>query len=144
MCPSESDIIRLVAGELPEDRRAALLAHVEQCPQCGPRYESIAATHLALGDWDVPAPTRDFAPAVLARVRRAAFARTAAAVAASIVLASSVGISVALMATPRTAPVAQSRPAPSAEQAALCLGLDSFGGESVGLGAVFAPEEQPQ
>ena len=84
------------------------------------------------------------APAVLARVRRAAFIRTAVAIAASIVLASSVGISAALITTPRVAPIAQTRPVPTDQQAALTLGLDSFDGETLGLSAVFSPEEQPQ
>ena len=144
MCPSESEIIRLAAGELPDERRTLFLAHVDQCPDCKRRYEATLATFGVLADWDIPATTRDCVPAVLARVRRAAFIRTAVAIAASIVLASSVGISAALITTPRVAPIAQTRPVPTDQQAALTLGLDSFDGETLGLSAVFSPEEQPQ
>ncbi len=144
MCPSESEIIRFAAGELPDEQRTLLLIHVDQCPDCKRRYEATLATFSALADWDVPASTRDCTPVILARVRRAAFIRTAVAVAASIVLASSVGISAALITAPRVAPIAQNRPVPTDQQAALTLGLDSFDGETLGLSAVFSPEEQPQ
>lgn len=87
-------------GELGEDERAALLAHLETCEACRAELAALAAVHEALADeTDYPAP-EGFADGVMARVRAEGARRSSprvwkrwaglAACAAVIVLAASV------------------------------------------------------
>ena len=87
-------------GELGENERAALLAHLETCEACRAELAALAAVHEALADeTDYPAP-EGFADGVMARVRAEGARRSSprvwkrwaglAACAAVIVLAASV------------------------------------------------------
>ncbi len=65
---SETDLIRLVAGELHEARREALRRHIESCPACRQAFERQQAVAALLGAWTIEAEHPDLWPAIQRRL----------------------------------------------------------------------------
>jgi anti-sigma factor RsiW len=94
MCVDEAELIKLIAGELPDARRNAVEDHLARCGKCREVHRSLRATWDQLGVWEVAMPSRNLARAVLAiasrdAVRRQWLARSG--IAAAIVLAAGLG-----------------------------------------------------
>jgi len=146
---SDIELIELMSGRLSSQRRAAVEAHVSGCEHCRRRREEIARTWHLLGEWSVRPPKRHLAPAVEAAIRRQGrrlvpfparprWARPAARVAASVLLAVTVGQVAGRWARPKPAvpPEAgwSAGPEADAESVAEALYLTVFeGGSPAGL-----------
>lgn len=107
MCIPETQLLRLVAGELADDERLALEAHLSSCASCRAQYEELRRSWEILGHWPLPegpadltgsilaaaaAPTPPDAPAITAGTRRAGRRPGWLRVAAAIAVASAVGV----------------------------------------------------
>ncbi len=67
MCPAETELIRLVAGELDETTSQRLLAHVESCAACQTMYWEQQGLWDALGATDAAPADRDLSACNCAR-----------------------------------------------------------------------------
>jgi anti-sigma factor RsiW len=128
MCPTETELIRLVGGELSPPQADELRTHVAHCPKCTRALAAVQSTWDVLGQWQVDAPQRDLAGAVLraaSRPRALPWPRIAAAILA----AAGAGLLAG-----RTAPLTEPAPhAVSDEQLVEHLGLDALADPSVSL-----------
>jgi anti-sigma factor RsiW len=148
MCPSESDLIRLLAGELPDARQRALAEHVRQCPSCAARHAELAGVHELLGAWDVVAPLRDLHAEVMRRAvqvrpapwwERGQWTQARARVAAAVALAVGAGVAAGVLApVPQRAPEAR---AVAEHEVIESLGLDALGGEALGVARVLMDDD---
>jgi len=66
----DSELIKYVAGELPQRQRARVDEHVAACTYCRDRQRQISQTWRVLGDWQVEPLESDLADAVSVAVRR--------------------------------------------------------------------------
>ena len=66
----DSELIKYVAGELPQPQRARVDEHVAACGRCKDRQRQISQTWEVLGDWQVEPLASDLADAVSVAVRR--------------------------------------------------------------------------
>lgn len=141
MCPTETKLLRLLAGELPQAERQRLQTHLAECGICAARYRSLEGVWADLGQWQATPPRRDLTGAVLAAAvqqdRRARwYAR--GGLAAALLLAAGLGWTIGrLPAQPAT------HSAVSTEQLAQELGLDTLGGDLELFQALFAAEATP-
>ncbi len=60
------ELIELCSGQLAEDTRAALQAHLAECEECRARAERFSQPWEALGTWEVDSSTHDITGRVLA------------------------------------------------------------------------------
>ncbi|MEW6252947.1 MAG: zf-HC2 domain-containing protein [Planctomycetota bacterium] len=68
-----TDLIKLIAGELPPARAIELTTHLATCSACRRRYEEHTATHARLNEWLVPAAVhRDLLPLIEQRLAQPA------------------------------------------------------------------------
>jgi anti-sigma factor RsiW len=58
-------ILRLVSGELAPSEARELREHLDACPACQAVWAELQETWRLLGAWEVSAPERNLAPAVL-------------------------------------------------------------------------------
>ena len=65
-----SELIKYVAGELPQPQRARVDEHLAACRPCRDRQRQISQTWRVLGDWQVEPLESDLADAVNVAVRR--------------------------------------------------------------------------
>lgn len=75
----DRDLLALIAGHLPEERRGQVERHVADCAECRGRLEGMRQVHQLLGKWEVTTAGSDLAPAVVAAARREAQAAAAPA-----------------------------------------------------------------
>lgn len=61
---SETNLIKLAAGELPDDRRREFEAHLESCVECREAFEQHRALRDVLGDWPAEIGAPDQWPAI--------------------------------------------------------------------------------
>lgn len=64
-CPTETDLLRLVSGELTGQHRERVVAHVEQCAACAQRVEPQQDLWETMGAWHVDVAGRDVSADVL-------------------------------------------------------------------------------
>lgn len=143
MCLSESELIRLLAGELPETESARVRAHLSTCPGCAQINSQLLATWTALADDVISAPAGDLTSRILAAARRPTPLPTWARVAATILLAVGAGAAAGVLA-PAHRPVVASPPV-SAADVVQALGLDSLADDSTALAQIVSdrpPEEE--
>ncbi len=128
----QTQMIRLVAGELADDERAAVERHLAGCGACRAAYESQARTWSVLGEWALPDTPRNLfagierklaSRAVAPRPRWAAL-RSIGRIAAAVLIGVGVGYATGKARAPAP-PEAPAVVSPAAESEALrVLGLD--------------------
>ena len=102
---SVTNLIKLAAGELPEDQRRTIEEHIASCSACRAAFEEHRALRDVLGQWQVTAETSDMWPGVDRRLdnRRLTIIRpvwaTVGRIAAAVVLGVGVGYVGGRMAT---------------------------------------------
>lgn len=64
----ETTLIKLVAGELPDDRRREVEAHLASCEDCRTLLDRHRAVYDILGEWRVDSATPDQWPAIERRL----------------------------------------------------------------------------
>jgi anti-sigma factor RsiW len=127
MCPNESELVRLVGGEVPADRRERLVGHLQSCPSCRRTFDEIQATWELLGELQVQPTGADFTSRVLAAAARRPAPLPWLRIAAAIVVAAGAGwIAGRAMPLPGPAPLAAATSQVSDEQLAVSLGLDAL------------------
>ena len=148
MCPSESLVIRYVAGELSEPEASLVTDHASACDAC----RQLLARHQAL--WDTLAdgmtavPERDLTRAILTAASRPALSGSPWRIAAAVLVAVGAGIAAgAVVPVPSLTAVSITTDA-DADAAAFALGLDAIVVDQTGLTLpVTAPstpvEEEP-
>lgn len=67
-CPDSTAFVDLLYEEVEPGACAQLLAHLEDCGQCGERWRRLRALSESLDRWDAPQPPRGIAERALARV----------------------------------------------------------------------------
>jgi ferric-dicitrate binding protein FerR (iron transport regulator) len=135
MCPSESDLIRLLGGETTAQRRSEIQAHLETCQPCRRLYRELQLTWDALGVLSPPAAP-DLTASILAAARhRRAFGGSWAA-AAVLALAAGAGVVAGLA----TAPAPTVRV--SADEVIQAIGLDALADGPSAFATLFVPESQ--
>ncbi len=67
-CPSESDLVKMVSGELTGDHRDAVAAHLSQCEACAARAQALQQLWQVMGAWQVDASGHEVADGVLVAV----------------------------------------------------------------------------
>lgn len=160
-CPTESELIRWIAGELDRHEAASVETHVSACPACRDQAESLRATWSVMDAWQVDASGRDRTADVLSRLdqelvevpagSRWSLLRwsTPIRAAACFMLAAALGWGAAqLWPEPTQTQLVDSSEtqAPvSGEAVAEVLGLEALnGGTPVGMAAsLLEPEEDP-
>lgn len=134
-CPTQSELLRLISGELAEDQADTLRSHVAHCPACTQSYQHLQSSWDALAAWRVDHGALDVFETVVqraaesaGRVRpvRSAPWRSPMRLAASVMLAAGLGIGAGMLA-PTSAWMA---PSPSRERIAEALGLTHFAADS--------------
>ena len=67
-CPSESDLVKMVSGELTGDRHDAVMSHLDQCATCAQRADELRRAWRAMGAWQVDTSGHDVSDRVLIAV----------------------------------------------------------------------------
>ena len=148
MCPSyprESDLIRLVAGELSEEDRARVTAHVSGCARCAEARRQLLATWEALDADAIVPPGNDLTDRVLTaaqRPARAAYWPQAARVAATVLLAVGAGVVAGVLA-PARQPVVTAPQVPT-QEVVTGLGLDLLSDDMPGLAQLVTHEQSQE
>jgi anti-sigma factor RsiW len=158
MCPTESELIRLLRAELPPARTQQIQSHLSQCESCRATIAELQQIWDALGLCQpTRSPARPDDDMFVARVvhaarleqlkllRRPAIAWQRAKVAAAILLAAGAGVlagSIVPVSSPSLHPsrVAVATP-PSTQQLAESFGFDALGGESTVLAWLYLDAE---
>jgi anti-sigma factor RsiW len=158
-CPSESELLKMVAGELAEPRRAEVAEHVEGCTTCAQQLQDLRDVWGAMDAWAVDTAGHEIDRAVLAAAGSETIAFPARhwhtpwqwpvplRAAASFLLAAGIGWAAGMMAPNRARPdqadiVASAEPV-TPGQIAADLSLDALnGGTMPGLGALLLDEQQ--
>jgi anti-sigma factor RsiW len=139
----ESQLIRLLGGELSVAEREMVVEHLGECSKCRDAWEELRSTWDLLGRSPTTPPARDLTGAVLAQVAALQAGRrrwaSVARVAAVIALASGVGIMAGIWASPR--PTVAQAPPVTDEQLVATLGLDAVDEGADLFAALFEPEE---
>jgi anti-sigma factor RsiW len=65
---SPEDRVRLASGELSDERRREIEAHLDGCAECRRSQAELAAVRDLLGEWKVDAGPRDMWPAIERRL----------------------------------------------------------------------------
>jgi hypothetical protein len=160
-CPSESDLIRMISGELAGDALAGADAHVEQCQTCAARADEMRGVWDLLEAWQVDARGHEVDGAVLQAVgpllsasRMDRWVRpwrwpVPLRAAASIVLAVGVGWGTAAGTARQGGPVLAGLPESTepvtAEAVARDMALDALsGGVPTGLVVTLINETEPE
>lgn len=128
MCPDDTTLLRLLAGELPDAQRDFLQSHLAQCSVCRQRHASLQATWDQLGQWQVTLPSHDLTGAILAAAGRESlryrwYAR--GGIAAALLVAAGVGWTAGRWPT-HAAPTVQ---VVSTDELAEQVGLDALSGD---------------
>ncbi|MCP4590903.1 MAG: hypothetical protein GY842_09165 [bacterium] len=115
MCPRSRALLRLLGGELDADGSRDLQGHLEVCPDCRAAHKDWGASWDALGEWELTESDIDFSGPVLAevdaelrrsvpaarlRLRWNVLRRTAASIAAAVLLGVGAGHLVPVRSTP--------------------------------------------
>jgi anti-sigma factor RsiW len=128
MCPTETELIRLVGGELSAARADELRQHLAHCRRCAAALAAIQSTWDVLGQWQVEPPQGNLTAAVLraaSRPRPMPWLRIAAA----ILMAAGAGLLAG-----RTAPLSAASPQTVSDaQLVEQLGLDALADPAVSL-----------
>jgi anti-sigma factor RsiW len=61
---SRTNLIKLAAGELPDDQRREIEAHLESCRECREAFDEHQALREILGQWQVESGAADTWPAI--------------------------------------------------------------------------------
>lgn len=144
MCLHDTQLIRLVAGELSSGERATCIAHIETCAHCRQRLEAQQQAWEMLGQWGVDLPPGGFTVDVnrpLGRIEPvlAGFPRHSWRMAAAVMLAAGAGV-VAGLVVPSTSTSIAAAEVPH-DQVVEQLGLDELAESSGALEALLAPVE---
>lgn len=67
---SDIEILELVAGRLPDDRRRLVEQHIRVCADCARKVEQAEKTWGFLGEWDLETTGVDISEAVVERARQ--------------------------------------------------------------------------
>ncbi len=144
-CPNENRLIRLLGGELPDNDRVEIVAHLQNCEACRSRHSELQHTWELLGQLEAVPPLRDLAPAVLAAAReeterssRLYWARLVAAVALAIGAGSAIGLL-----QQRTSPLAAVHADVTADDVVQVIGIDSLETDSTVLSGLLLSEQAP-
>jgi anti-sigma factor RsiW len=157
-CPSETDWVRWMAGEISEVQRHSMESHADKCPVCTRRRQKLQAIWRLTGTWQVDAAARDVLDGVFKAVRQQPAAVPPARryqpwvwpvplrAAAGILLAAGIGWSAGRLAPahfPMTnPPVAATTEPVTDELAANEISLDALtGGTPTGLAFTFLSDE---
>jgi hypothetical protein len=147
-CRRNSEVLRLVSGELDDVATQRLREHLAECAACAAAYDDARHVWRGLGDWRVDAVPEDLTTRVLQAIEdiplkgretpgpfdRMGFLRAAAAIALAVGLGIYAGT---LLPTPRAVPAASDTRGVVMES----LGLADLGLEgSTGLTLGFEPE----
>src|SRR5690348_4007405 len=92
MCPSDSELLRLMTGELPEPEATRARDHVEVCAACRHRLAEDRRVWEMLGSLSAELPPADLAPAILARAERDTALPSRLRIAAAVLLAVGGGV----------------------------------------------------
>lgn len=148
MCLHDSQLIRLVAGELSAEERAECLAHMETCAHCRQRLEAQQQAWEMLGQWGVDLPPGEFTVDVHRPLGRIEPVQTSSnrhhwRMAAAVMLAVGAGVVAGL--TVPSAPTSIAAAEVPHDQVFEQLGLDELAQSSGPLEALLAPmEESPE
>lgn len=147
---SQTNLIKLAAGELPPDERREAEQHIAACDACGRAFDGVRDVHRLLGDWPVNATGRDAWPAVESSLRDPIVIRPAwswtlrlSRIAAVIVLGTGVGYAAGTLAKPTPAATSGEANNVAPDEALTALGFDAIESPSAtGLYVVITPEEE--
>ena len=132
MCPEESILLNLVAGQVTVQTREALYAHVSECARCRELLAELRQVHEMIGEWAVSPPFVDLSAAVLQAARQQPVGRRWwMSAAAAVLLAGSGGLIAGLVAP---SPMEAAAPVTD-QQVAEAMGLDALVDQS----AMFVP-----
>jgi anti-sigma factor RsiW len=141
MCPNETELIRLIAKELPADDEARLRSHVGRCPSCAEARRQLLAVWDALDADAAVTPADDLTHRILTAAGRPAPATYwphATRVAATMLLAIGAGVAAGVLVPQRRPSVAA--PPVTADQVVHGLGLDLLADDGAGLAQLIPPE----
>jgi len=146
---SQTNLIKLAAGELPPEARRELEAHIARCEACRRAFDDLRDVYHRLGDWPVNVAGHDTWPAVESSLRnpfliRPAWARTIrlSRVAAVIVIGTGLGYTAGWLAKTEPAATPGEANAVASDDALAALGFDAIESPSAtGLYVVITPEE---
>lgn len=150
---SQTNLIRLAAGELPPDERREAERHLDACAPCRQAFEGVRAVGDLLNEWSIDAPSRD----TWSGIEQALDDRTVirpvwawvnrlSRMAAVIVLGAGTGYGAGWLAKPRATQLTAELPAASADEALAAVGFEAIESPSAtGLFSVMTPEsaEEP-
>jgi len=71
-CPTETNLLCLVSGELSGQRRQIVVDHVNQCAVCARRVQELRDLWAVMGSWQPDVAGHEVAESVLRRVAREA------------------------------------------------------------------------
>lgn len=150
---SQTNLIKLAAGELPPAETREAERHVASCATCRQALAAQRRVHALLGEWTASASPRDAWPAIEQALDdrsaiRPAFSWTnrLSRIAAVIVLGAGTGYGAGWLAKPHADRTTADRPAVSAEDALAAVGFEAIESPSAtGLFGVMTLEtEVPQ
>ena len=134
MCPSETDIIKLTAGELTEEQAQPVRLHISTCQTCQRLLADHEAVWNALAATAAAPPERDLTTLILQAASRPAAAwpsRMRIAAAVLLFIGAGVAVGTAIPVSPPSAVSVATEP--DADAAALALGLDAIAVDQTGL-----------
>lgn len=145
---SQTNLIRLAAGELPPEEQREAERHLGACAPCRQAFEGVRDVRDLLGEWSIDAPSRDAWPGIEQALDDRAVIRPAWAwgnrlsrIAAVIVLGAGTGYGAGWLAMPHSTQFAAELPAASADEALAAVGFEAIESPSAtGLFSVITPE----
>lgn len=136
MCPRENQIIRFVAGELPEAEAAVLRSHIAGCNACQQMLAQQQILWTTLADAAATPEAGDLTARILAAAASRRSNATPARIAAAVLVAIGAGVVIG-SAMPVHAPPASAL-AVNPAAASDALGLDAFTTDQTGLAAAIS------
>ena len=136
MCPRENEIIRLVAGELPEAEAILLRSHIGNCDACQETLTQQQILWTTLADAAATPEAGDLTARILAAAASRRSHASLARIAAALLVAIGAGVVVGTV-MPVHAPFAPALAA-NAGAASAALGLDAFTTDQTGLTAAVS------
>ena len=137
MCPGDSEIIRLLAGEMGDPQAQRVRTHIDACAVCSKRLLEFESVSKLLGEADLLPPQRDLTEAILRAASRPTISTSPMRIAAAVLLAIGAGVTVGA-ALPIERPLATAQVA-DPDAALDALGIDVLAADYTGLTSIFTP-----
>ncbi|HPF41673.1 MAG TPA: zf-HC2 domain-containing protein [Phycisphaerae bacterium] len=145
---SQTELIRLAAGDLSSEQRHEARSHLDACASCRRALENVRSVGAWLDEWTIEPSARDTWPDIERTLEASAGIRPAWAwmerfsrVAAVILLGVGSGFGAGWLAIPHSTGGAADLPTASAEEALAAVGFDAIEAPSAtGLYSLITPE----